>query len=991
MRTAACFVLAAVIVATAGLTTVPAQPGAKKLSENKPAEIFRQFRSLMSEGRYDVAAGTLQAFVDSLNADPNPDAVVLELENRYGSTVFQQLRGVPKWSDDPTTEKQARANIETLVARQKATVDKLIRTPERVGKYIQNLGASPEERVFAELELKKTGNYAVPFLVEALRQDTDPAISTGILMGLANFDPPTMGGWLAALDGLKPVQQHLVLRAVATRPDALILHNNAQSDFVPWLWRVMAQTEGVKPEPTTRLFAKSILSTLGENPDKTDPRAALTAIARSFYDRKARFSGAKTNADGSPATVPVWVWDPAANKLQEPLEVPVGQAEEHFGLKYARWALEKDPSYAPAQHLIVALVAERAAERAKLGDLAKLEPAAYALLASAPTEVLHDLLDQGLNQKRTAQVLALTQALGDRADKTAAGPRPAPAGAAPGLRPSLFARGLEYPDPRVQLAAANALLRSPIPVDPKVRGRIVEILRRAAAADAGVPGTARGKALVADPNRQRADSSVVILRGLGYDVEYFATGRELLRRVAKASDFDLILVDHHLVNPTLEDVVASLRADLNAASRPVLVVASTDKPLPPSFDMLLLRLALLIAATESDPMTMPPPFVPNLDTPPEQVEALRKSTQERRDNVFRTVAANRIARLLRVVDTSGIEPSPAQRAKIEMRAEQVTLAVLAAEFPLTPESSPATAARFADLQRRAAIQPPVVDYAGAGIQELMGRIERLEVDVARVPVVQKRYDDFRLRVDPVGLGLTVRSTRDPEVEAKVSRQVRGFAGVRVIPEPYTRVGFDQDVRAAFADDPAAAPRDQAEKKAGARLAVEWLRKMATGELAGYDVRSAEPELRAAVMVDDLAEPAIEALSRFPSGEVQQDLIRAAIAGRSVPARLAAADAAIRHIQAYGRLAPADMGNMAGMSAANEANPDLRGKLLVIKGLLAQDGGDYAAELRNYRPPLAPPPKEMAEEKPKDKEPEKKEPDKKEPDQADPKARDGKNP
>lgn len=976
MRTAACFVLAAVLVAVAGYASLPAQPPEKKLSDSKAIEVFRQFRGLMSEGRYDVAAVVLQAFLDSLNGEPNPDAVLLELEKRYGTTVFQNLRMVPKWSDDPALEKKTRDNIESLVTRAKTATDKLLRTPERVAKYIHNLGQSPEERVFAELELKKMGNYAVPFMVESFRQDTDRGVTNGLLIGIPHFDSQTMPGWLAALDAFKPVQQHLVLQALVSRPDALLLHNNAQSDYVPWLWRVMAQTEGVKPEPSTRLFAKSILTTLGENPDKTDPRAALVAIARTFYDHKARFMGSKTNPDGSPNTVPVWVWDANANKLQEPIEVPVGQAEEHFGLKYARWALEKDPAYAPAQHLILALSAERAAERAKLGDLAKYEPAAYALLASAPAEVLQELLDQGLDQNRTALVLALTQVLGDRADKSAAGPRPAPMGAAPGQRPSLFVRGLEYPDPRVQLAAANALLRSPIPVDPAVRGKIVDILRRAAGSDPGVPGTARGKVLVADPNRQRADVSLVLMRGLGYDVEYFSNGRDLLRRVARASDFDLILIDRHLVNPQLFDVVAHLSADANAANRPVLVIASTDKPQPPSFDMLLLRMALLIAATESDPATVPAPYVPSPETPPEQIENLRSAIVARRDNAFRTIAATRLERLRRVVETSGITPNPAQQFQLRLRTEQLTMAALGAEYPMTRESSPVAYGKVLDLQKQLDAQPPVTEYRGVGFADFMERVERFEQDVARVPEVMKRFEDFRARVDPELLGLKIRTTRDPALEAALNRQLRGFASVRVIPEPYSRAAFDGDIRTAFADDPAAAPRDPAEKKAGARMAVEWLRKMATGELPGYDIRKAEPELRTAMFVEDLADPAIEAVARFPSAEAQQDLIRVALASKNLPTRIAAADAVIRHIQSFGRLAPADTANMAGMAAANEPNLELRGKLLVIKGLLSQNGGNYATELQNYKPPLVPA-------QPKDKDPEKKEPEKKEPEKKEP--------
>ena len=114
---------------------------------------------------------------------------------------------------------------------------------------------------------------------------------------------------------------------------------------------------------------------------------------------------------------------------------------------------------------------------------------------------------------------------------------------------------------------------------------------------------------------------------------------------------------------------------------------------------------------------------------------------------------------------------------------------------------------------------------------------------------------------------------------------------------YALVGFQDEVKAAFAD-PADAPRDPAEKRAAARLAVEWLRRLATGEVAGFDIKSAEQTLRDALRFDDLAEPAIDAVAQFKSPGAQQDLLNLALTpGRPPALRVKAADAVIRHIQA----------------------------------------------------------------------------------------------
>ena len=132
-------------------------------------------------------------------------------------------------------------------------------------------------------------------------------------------------------------------------------------------------------------------------------------------------------------------------------------------------------------------------------------------------------------------MLAMLQVLGDRADRDAATP---PAGTPP--RPSLLVKALSYPDPQVQFTAATALLRSPVPVPPEVRGT-----------DRGHPPSRRRcgsrrtserrKERRSSPTRARprSDATAWLLRGLGYNVEVFKTGRDLQRRIARASDFDI--------------------------------------------------------------------------------------------------------------------------------------------------------------------------------------------------------------------------------------------------------------------------------------------------------------------------------------------------------------------------------------------------------------------------------------------------------------------
>jgi CheY-like chemotaxis protein len=959
VRTLSLLALALVLGGFAALDTRAAAQEPPKGPAPKPQAIFAQVRDLVAEGKFDIAANFLQAFLDS-----NPtDADLIEIEKRFGTTAFTGLRTVRRWSDDPATEKKARANVEEAIKKAKAASEKLLRDPARVQKYIRNLGATFEERVYAQMELKRTGDFAIPFMVEELRITREPEIRDGIIQTITKLEGPTMAGWIAALDGLTPDLQYFVLKAIAARGDILTLQTNAQTDIAPVLWRIMALPADASP--TLRAFAESTLNTLrpGVKAGGQIPEAQLVALARTFYDHKARFQGEKNNP-GSTSTVPLWVWDPAdpqAPKLKLVEEVPVGQAEEYYGLRYAKWALERRPDYEPAQGLILALAAERAIERAKFGDLAKLEPAVFKLLSDAPGPVLDDLLTRGLSKKKTGLVLAMIQVLGERAEKASL---------------SELVKALDYPDPAVQIAAANALLRSPTAVPPAAKGKIVDILRRAAATEGPVP-EAKGTALIADPNRHRADDAANLFRGLDYRVEVFTNGRDLLRRVARSSDFDVLFIDHHTPNPELIDLIGQLQSNPKAGGRPTFVVASTDTPRVPTFDQLVVRFAALIAATENEAVPMPAPFVPHPRMSSEEIANERRRNQELRDAQFRRTADQRIARLKRVIEATGLTLTETQRLLMDLRIELVAYAVLATEFPLSPQSAPATVEHLTKLRRQISLQPPSPPYgAGTPTTDMLRLMERFETDLARVPQALKRFEDIYSHVDPVELGLPVETFRDEALEARLAKKFGNYPKVRIVPEPFGRGGLASDLRAAQAA-PAQAPRDPADVKAAQKLAVEWLRKMATGEVTGYDIRGAEPELRAALRVEDLADDAIAAVSRYGSSDAQQALLSLALnMVKPLPLRTKAADAVIRHVQLNGKAIDKSLMGPLLEEAEKEPDPTLRGKFETLRALLARDPARFLGEVTGYNPPLLPPPPMVPE--PKKQPEEKKEPEEKKP-------------
>ncbi|MBY0461453.1 MAG: hypothetical protein K2V38_29400, partial [Gemmataceae bacterium] len=233
MRTLSFLALAA---ALAGLLGGPAaaQP---KGPPPKTLDLYEQFRATMSEGKFDIAGIYLEEFLKS--GPSNADFATIE--KKYGTTAFSSLRAVPKFSDNPANEKKIRADVEKAIELAQAVRTKTLYTPERVNKYITNLAKSYEEKLFAQQELKRTGEYAVPFMIDALRTSPPPELYQGLLETIPILEGDAMAGWVAALDGLSTDQQYGVLSQLAKRRDVRNLLTNAQTDFAPYLWRVLSR------------------------------------------------------------------------------------------------------------------------------------------------------------------------------------------------------------------------------------------------------------------------------------------------------------------------------------------------------------------------------------------------------------------------------------------------------------------------------------------------------------------------------------------------------------------------------------------------------------------------------------------------------------------------------------------------------------------------------------------------------------------------------
>ncbi|HET6572329.1 MAG TPA: hypothetical protein VFG68_01915 [Fimbriiglobus sp.] len=907
------------------LAQQPAPPGEKQAT---PAELYRAAQDLIRSGRYDVAAERLKAF---LAANPT-DQDFLAIQQAEPAT-FLKLRNVVSWSDNPTAHAEAEKVVEAIIARAAEASKKLHRDPDRIARFVRNLGASQEERIFAEQQLRLAGEAAVPAMVDQLRTTTDAELRAGIFGAISRLGVEAVPGFLAAADGLSDDVNLGILRAVAGRQDVLALLSAAETDFVPHLWYYSAAREN--GSQSLRTFASATLETLaGAGATRRKPEAELVAFADRFARGTARFR--------TPDRIRLWTWDPAKMTVTV-TDASKAQAEEYYALKYLRWALDLRPSDPAAQELFLTVAIERGVQRARFRDLAEADPVLFELLAAAPSEMLNNMLALAIVEKRTALTFGLTALLAIRADRTAA------AGPAPG-KPGVFVKALDYPDPRVQFAAAVGLLKAPVQATHGKPARVVEVLRRAAAAEAPPEGAKeQARALIADPGDARSEKIATFLRSLGYATERFPTGRALMRRAARAADYDLVVIDRHIGDPVLADLLAMAKADANIARRPVLVVASADAPKPVPLDLMLLRLALLIAVTETSATQVPPPFAFDPTRPVLDEAQARAELGQLRDQRLLGLYDVRLPRLARLVDAAGLPLSRGLQARLDLRLPQFTYAALAAEYPVSAQSAPEVFRRYQVQNSLVRKQPELATPIEVTTEGLGRLVEQLEaaLDTAR----RERYEQLLARVDREALMLPPDTSRDREAERRIENLLRNYPRVKVTPEPYGPTGLAADIRAATTDA-SQLPQDPATRRRDARIAVLWLRRLAVGEIPGYDVRPAGAALRHALRDDALAEDAIDAVGRLPSAEAQQDLLFLALStGKPTPLRVKAGDQTIRHIQSFGKLTPANQVAALAKAADAETDNSLKARLRTIHQLLVGKPEDFGALMSRYPLPV----------------------------------------
>jgi hypothetical protein len=504
-------------------------------------------------GKFDLAALHLKLLLEKKPAE-EVDAELAKIEAVEGMSRFLRLTTIKQWSDHPPFQKEAVKNVEILLDRLSAAIEKNLSDPARFKKFIPRLDApSEEERLFAFTQINRSKARAGSYLIDALRDNFGKPLYGQVVDAMVGFDPESVPGWIEALKAVdRQDAQNAELRLTLLD----VIDRRGEKSAIPYLWHL---AESRMYPGTVNAKAKLVLGRLMRmDPERLPPsKIPLTELAERYYQHKVPFGAAKG--------IEIWPWD-GASIATKPVLLTPRQAEEFYGLRRAREALELDPRYLPAQIVFLSLTLDRAYGAALDESLLKpMPPRLQELVGSIDAELLRRVLDRALDDGNVPVILASTQALGDRGDVRAA--RTSSTGAPLGI-----VRALYFPDRRVQYVAARALLGIPGQHVPVASARVVEIMGRLLAA------SPFPKALVAYAPADQSGEYRKGVKEAGFEAVLVRNIKEAFAKARESSDYDVIIL-HDSAGKELAFALAQVRADADLGRTPILVLAAKDNQL----------------------------------------------------------------------------------------------------------------------------------------------------------------------------------------------------------------------------------------------------------------------------------------------------------------------------------------------------------------------------------------------------------------------------
>ena len=523
-----------------------AEAGALSESGQKVYELLMTGREQLNEaddgwyfasiGRFDIADANFKAL---LGSDPDPVGL-LEFADRVPrrQEILVTLAGNPVLGD----------SIKKVLGLLQEGERQIKADPTRIRQNIDRLGGPPRAYENGVGMLKDSGEYAIPFIVQALRDSAKKTLTQPILRALPQISRPALNPMVIALRMDDQTTVEYLVRALGqigywqSVPYLLKLRDNPQT---------LDKVRNVVNETLDELSKRGV--TIDPSLTTAD---AFYRLAEAYYEGDDALT-----ADPRLDTANVWYWkdDILAN-----IEVPTPIFNEIMCMRCCEEALLANPDLKPALALWLAADFRREAQLPEgMTDYTRPDnyPTAAYFAQTAGAEYCLMALARAVDGGDAAVALGTIEALRKTAGSASL------ISDQSGRQP--LAEALSFPDRMVRIRAALATANA-LPTQQFHNSQnLMPVLNEAVM----LFGGARF-ALVIDPSAESGNNAAATLRGLGYSAVVepgLFAGLERAR--TELPGLDVILLASDMSNPDLAAGVQQLRQEFRFASIPLVVVA----------------------------------------------------------------------------------------------------------------------------------------------------------------------------------------------------------------------------------------------------------------------------------------------------------------------------------------------------------------------------------------------------------------------------------
>ena len=507
-------------------------PGIFLQEPTTPDEMFDAVVVTVDLARFQLAAKYLQKFIDQ---QPD-DETIVRLRQKYGPVLFLRLTNID----------ELKPRADELLERVNKVYRDWDNNPQRIDALIAELEGTPREREAALQHLRGIGAAVVPRLLVIWSKPSVGRQRDLLLYTLTRLGEEAVSPLLGAVES-----PNVELRAVSIEALGWLGSDRA----IPYLWYPAFAPN----QPTSvQISARGALARiLHVTPQQAVEQSTAGVTQRLYQAALEHFRGESAWKVGEDGKVALWGWIDTKNTVGITL-MTREEASLFVGTRLIRQALELSPENSQFQTLYLAFLLANAVHEVGWEHPLPTGPGtAHDTALLAGDQLVNEVLAFSIENGNTGAVLAAVKVLGQIGTRHLLSVRRE--------QQSPLGSALNYPDPRIQFAAASTILQLDPPTSFRGSQRVVEILQRALL-DSGSP-----QAVVIDANIKRGQQVGAFANDLGFEPQVVQTGQEGFRAAAERSDVQLVLVHANVIRWELSQTIANFRADARTENLPIVI------------------------------------------------------------------------------------------------------------------------------------------------------------------------------------------------------------------------------------------------------------------------------------------------------------------------------------------------------------------------------------------------------------------------------------